>query len=161
PPLLRAAALLVRFKSPLLGIRPPSALLVLPLIVLLVRVNVPLLKIPPPLPAALPLTMLPVSVNVPLLRMPPPLTALLPPEMVSPLIVTVCPLLIVKTEKLPAALLRWIVSVLALGPLIRRLPLIASSALFKTITLFGGKLKLMVSSPGAAFASWIAARSVH
>ena len=45
----------------------------LPLTVLLVRVNVPLLPMPPPPEVAmLPLTVLLVRVNVPLLIMPPP-----------------------------------------------------------------------------------------
>ena len=137
---------------------PPPLLLgaALPLTVQLRNVSVPALtsfQMPPPpsLPfAVLPVTTLSRSISVPPLKMPPPSPLLFPLVMVTPEMVTVFPLLMLKTRLL---LLPLTVKRLAPGPVIVRFLLISSSPLVSVIVCTPGSTVIVSLSAASAIAS--------
>ena len=123
----------------------------------------PTLIMAPPESAVLFLRTLSVRVSVPELKMAPPSLSTRPLRRVRPEILTVIPIGMLKMRKfgVPPATLRCTVRMLAPGPLMLKLLFRSGSALANEMSPLMLGSKVIVSSPAAAFASWIAARKVH
>ncbi len=123
---------------------------------------------PPPLSAVLLVTLLSVSVRLPTLKMPPPGAApALPLVMVTPESTSVAKLCTWNTRSIPPPLMvvkaaPAPVIVTLLKTVMSRSPVAAASSpapAMVSVKVPAGSA--IVSSPGSAFASWMAARSVQ